>query len=130
MYGGRYGRRRFGAGPLAPALSCPTAVTVECHESTAPVNTGSATSLDNCDPMPTVVFSNSVASGDCAQAAIITRTWTAMDIFGNSTQCVQVITVADTAAPNLTVPGNVNISCDENSDPAHTGSATAVDIRI
>jgi hypothetical protein len=44
----------------------------------------------------------------CAGSHVITRTWTATDGCGNSSNCVQTITVTDTKAPTITCPGNVS----------------------
>jgi len=105
----------------APVISCPADITIECDESTDPANTGTATATDNCDPSPSVTYSDATAGNT------ITRTWTATDACGNSSNCVQTITIDDTTPPVVTCPGNVTIECDESTDPSNTGSATATD---
>ncbi|MBK8922692.1 MAG: HYR domain-containing protein [Saprospirales bacterium] len=90
-----------------PMLSCPPAVSVECSDELAPGDpgqgfpTGFATVSDNCDMSPAlthtdVEFTIPMA---CPQHYIIERTWTAVDDCGNSTSCVQSITVDDNTPP-------------------------------
>jgi hypothetical protein len=89
-----------------PALIIPPDVTVECDQSTAPSSTGTATAADNCDPAPTVSFTDAVTPGRCPQEWTITRTWTAADACSNSSSGVQVIEVVDTTAPTVVPVGN------------------------
>ncbi len=107
--------------------SCPANVTIECTESTDPDSTGVASATDNCDPAPVVTSSDVTAAGACPQEYTITRTWVASDACGNSSTCAQTITIEDTTPPNITCPADVTIECDESTDPANSGSATATD---
>ncbi|HEY3387386.1 MAG TPA: HYR domain-containing protein, partial [Saprospiraceae bacterium] len=111
----------------APLITCPSNITIECSASTLPANTGTATATDNCTGTPTIAFSDVTAGGACPQELTITRTWTASDGCGNSTSCIQIIVVDDSVAPVITCPANVTISCTDNTAPASTGLATAVD---
>lgn len=78
---------------VAPGVSCPPNVTVQCNTSTAPASTGgSATSTDNCDLTPTVTFTDVTTAGGCPQEFTITRTWRATDDCNNSSTCNQIIT--------------------------------------
>jgi hypothetical protein len=108
---------------------CPDNITIECDESTLPGNTGMATATDNCDGMPTVTYSDvTAASQTCVQEYTITRTWLATDDCGNSTTCIQVITIDDSTPPTITdCPDNITIECDESTLPGNTGMATATD---
>ncbi len=110
-----------------PEITCPPDITIECDASTAPVNTGSATASDNCDPAVTPTFNDVVIPGACLQESTIERTWTATDNAGNSTNCLQIITVLDTQGPVITCPADVVRNCDENTDPGSVGEATATD---
>ncbi len=96
---------------LAPVITCPVNVTIQCTASTAPGITGFATATDNCDTTVTVASSDVVTAGSCPQEMTITRTWTATDDCLNSSTCVQTITVEDTLAPVITCPVNVTIDC-------------------
>jgi hypothetical protein len=112
---------------IAPVITCPANITVECTDSTDPADTGIATATDNCDITPTVTYSDVTAAGSCPQEMSITRTWIATDDCVNSSTCVQMITVVDTIAPMITCPPNIAIDCSESTDPMDIGSATATD---
>jgi hypothetical protein len=112
----------------APALTCPANVTIECTAITLPENTGLATVSDNCDASPVLTYNDvTTASENCIQEYTITRTWSAEDACGNTSSCVQVITVDDSVAPDLDCPANVTIQCLDNTLPANTGTATSSD---
>ena len=64
------------------------------------VSLGVASSTDNCDPSPTITFSDSSVAGTCAGEEVITRTWTSTDSCGNSTSCTQTITLDDSTDGN------------------------------
>ena len=110
-----------------PTLACAPDVTIECDESTLPANTGMSTATDSCDSAPVVIFNDVTLAGACTQEYTITRTWTATDSCGNSSSCVQVITVDDSLPPAVTCPADVTIDCGENTLPDSTGTATAID---
>ncbi|NNE27171.1 MAG: hypothetical protein HKN09_10030, partial [Saprospiraceae bacterium] len=82
-----------------PVITCPPDVTLSCGDDTSPANTGTATAIDNKDPNPVISFIDSTVAG-CGANEVITRTWTATDANGNSASCDQIISVADTTAPN------------------------------
>jgi hypothetical protein len=110
-----------------PVVTCPADTTIECDESSAPANTGSATATDNLDAAPVITFGDVETPGACPQEKTITRTWTATDCAGNTHSCNQIITVEDTTDPVITCPGDVTIECSDSSAPANTGSASAID---
>ena len=91
---------------IPPVITCPANVTLECDESTVPIIDGgslpSATATDNCDPNPMLAYSDTFAPGNCPQNRVITRTWTAIDGCGETSSCVQTITIQDTEAPEVT----------------------------
>ncbi|MBP7937353.1 MAG: thrombospondin type 3 repeat-containing protein [Phycisphaerae bacterium] len=114
------------------AINCPANVAINCDESADPSRTGLATATDNCDPSPTITYSDEVTPGRCPQEKMINRTWTATDAAGNpSSPCVQAITVVDAIPPTITSPENVTlpVTCGQPpaTDPVHTGWATAID---
>jgi large repetitive protein len=107
---------------IAPVLTVPANVTVECSEVPA---VGTATATDNCDANVTVTYQGETRTdGTCADSYTLTRTWKASDNCLNETTLSQTITVQDVTAPVLTVPANVTVECSEV--PA-VGTATATD---
>ncbi|MCK6456589.1 MAG: hypothetical protein L6Q92_08685 [Phycisphaerae bacterium] len=110
------------------AVTCPPDITVTCTQGTDPSVTGAPSVQDNCDPAPTVNYTDESNPGNCPTFAIITRTWTAADACGNeAVVCVQTIQVNDNSRPVICCPPNKTIQCDESKHPDHTGWATATD---
>ncbi len=110
----------------APVITCPANVVVECGNPTDPANTGMATATSGCG-------SPAITSGDvfvaaCGNTGTITRTWTATDGCGRTSTCQQTITIVDTTPPTVTLPANVTLDCGEDTSPANTGTATALDV--
>ena len=79
----------------APSVTCPANATVSCKTSVS--DNGSATGSDNCSSVAISHSDNSSQDANPANAGhysyTITRTWTATDVTGNSSNCAQVITV-------------------------------------
>ena len=108
----------------APTFTVPPSMTNDCPASTNTNTTGFVTDLeDTCTTAtqePTIVFSDVVTPGVCPVVEVITRTWTAEDCAGNTSQAVQTITIVDTnppvvvaCAPNATV--DCAVGYDENT---------------
>ncbi|NNE28349.1 MAG: LamG domain-containing protein, partial [Saprospiraceae bacterium] len=97
-------------------ITCPPPVTIECDESIDPaINAmlGIATGTVNCGGIPTISYSDNMASGSCGQESVITRTWTARDDCGNMATCDQMITLEDTTPPDIPVEAmNMTVECD------------------
>jgi hypothetical protein len=111
---------------VAPNMTCPENVTVQCTASTLPANTGSATATDNCSTFA-ITHTDIVSGGGCPQEGMIIRTWKATDACGNFNTCNQIIVIDDGLAPTLTCPANVTILCTASTLPANTGTASATD---
>ncbi|WP_178988292.1 Ig-like domain-containing protein [Winogradskyella schleiferi] len=108
---------------VAPTLTIPANLTIECNEGTDPTNTGMATATDDC-ATPNVSFADSEVAA-CGNTKIITRTWTATDACGNSVSEDQTITIQDTTAPTFSVPADITVECDVDvSDVTLTGDVT------
>jgi hypothetical protein len=110
---------------VKPTISCPADVVLECPANTSTNVTGVATGQDACSQV-TIRFSDST-SGSCAGTKIISRTWTATDACGNSSSCVQTITVRDTVNPTISKPADLVVECGASTAPSATGTATAQD---
>lgn len=108
----------------APTLSCPADLTLDCANSTAPASTGTATATDNCG-VNGITFTDVSSSPlpSCPQAYTLTRTWTATDVNGNSSACLQVLTIEDNVAP-VAVCQDLTVQLDANGN----GSVTASDV--
>ncbi|MEI6750133.1 MAG: Ig-like domain-containing protein, partial [Bacteroidota bacterium] len=111
----------------APVITCPVDVLINCEDPSLPVATGIATASDNCDAAPVVTFADVTTPGSCPGNYVITRTWTATDYCGNFSTCVQTITVQDITAPMITCPADITVNCEDPSNPASIGTATATD---
>jgi hypothetical protein len=85
---------------IAPVLNgCPANASYQhLGDVTAPAQ---VTAFDNCDGNLVVNLSQTSNGTPCNLT--ITRTWTATDSCGNSAQCSQTLTVADTIAPTVNI---------------------------
>ncbi len=99
-----------------PVISCPTDKVFDCVLG----NAGQATATDNCGAV-SVSSSDQIFNSRCP--LVIKRTWTATDTCGNSSSCVQTITVQDTTKPVVTCPPNKVFDCVMGD----AGAATATD---
>jgi hypothetical protein len=101
-----------------PVITCPPDKQLQCGDSTAPANTGTATATDNCSGNVTITFTDAATPANCTGNAGIDRTWKATDACGNSSTCVQHITFVDTTAPTITsVPTGSNLGCNPATLP-------------
>ncbi|MCC6816319.1 MAG: HYR domain-containing protein [Saprospiraceae bacterium] len=73
---------------------CPSDITINCNVSTDPINTAYPVVYENCGTY-TLSFTDVRTKGSCdlGTAAWIRRTWVAIDAIGNSSFCIQNITV-------------------------------------
>ncbi|GAA4341653.1 nidogen-like domain-containing protein [Flaviaesturariibacter amylovorans] len=115
----------------APVVTCPGDKTLNCQDDASTTANGVATATDNCAPVSITHSDVSTQSADVNSPAhynyTISRTWTATDVSGNATTCVQTITVQDVTAPVMTCPASVTLSCEADNSTAANGVATATD---
>ena len=83
---------------VEPALTVPADVTISCSDDSSPASTGEATATDGCSDA-TISFSDNISTGECDGETLISRTWTATDLCGNSVSEVQQIIQLDTEGP-------------------------------
>ena len=85
---------------LAPILACPPHKTINCDDDVTDLSlTGEAVATDNCSSVtPSYVDSPNV--DDCGEGTI-SRIWSVTDNFGNSSSCVQLITLENANPFNI-----------------------------
>lgn len=118
---------------LKPTITCPANLTVNCSNFTGLAGLPVATATDNCTspasgstpafPNVTVVVLN--ATNVC-NIGTITRTFTATDRAGNTSECTQLITVTPSTDPltaaDITFPPNITLTSCSTLAPSATGS--------
>lgn len=100
----------------APVISnVPGNITLECDQ--AVPQFASPTVTDNCDKNVQVVYTETIASGQCSANRLITRVWTATDHCGNVSSATQTITIEDKTAPVISnVPQSATVNCGVTPD--------------
>ncbi|TNE69466.1 MAG: HYR domain-containing protein [Bacteroidetes bacterium] len=99
---------------------CPADQTVLCTDTLSVQTYGMALATDNCPDNLSISFADTISVDSMSQFCyMVNRTWTAIDLAGNTSACVQVFNVIDSVPPVLSqYPLNITISCSENlSDP-------------
>jgi hypothetical protein len=95
-----------------PVITCPANLVFDlCSANDVDLSTvGTATVTDNCQA--TIDVSVNQIPGICLASNIIERTFTATDIVGNTSSCVQTITTQDLEAPVITV-NDITVNTDQ-----------------
>ena len=93
-----------------PVLTIPADITISCTTDPTTNNTGQATATD-CVGFE-LTFEDEIEESACGNPkAVITRTWTAVDDFGNTSSDVQTISIARADPADLLFPADVEYSC-------------------
>ena len=108
-------------------LSCPQDTVIPCESSTDTMTLGRPVVSDNCSGTVTITFADMMTPGGCANEGGITRVFTATDECGNSSTCMQIISILDTVAPTIICPPDITVECTEDVDPTNTGFPTVSD---
>ncbi|MEM6963370.1 MAG: T9SS type A sorting domain-containing protein [Bacteroidota bacterium] len=110
----------FDVGTLPMAL-----VNADCNN--IPAEATGVTATDNCGTpmvMLNTVTTQAGGLGSCSNYSyVITRTWTATDSEGNTATFEQVIQVADTEAPVISIPDEITVSTNTNTCDANVSSS-------
>src|SRR5207249_12297194 len=112
-----------------PASTVPPDVVLECPADTGTNATGVAVAEEACGSV--LVYYSDIVSNGCGGTKVVSRTWTATDDSGNSTNLVQTITVVDTTPPTITCVPNKTVECSSvwDFDPP-TASDTCGNVTI
>jgi hypothetical protein len=105
----------------APVLiSCPSDIQVENDPGVcgAVVTYELPTASDNCDDEVTVELTEGLASGETFPVDMTIVTYLISDVNGNMTTCSFTVTVADTEAPVITCPVDIDVE----NDPGECGA--------
>jgi hypothetical protein len=93
---------------IAPELSAlPEDIIGNCGDLAA---VPSVVATDNCDVDVEVIFEEEIADGECG--VIITRTWTATDQCGNTTEHVQTLDLQDNQPPQISASPEITTGCE------------------
>ncbi|MBK8557244.1 MAG: T9SS type A sorting domain-containing protein [Lewinellaceae bacterium] len=79
-------------------------------------------STDNCQ-----IASLSVSPNTFTQCGVFPVTLMVTDVCGNTSTCNDEVQVIESVPPIIMCPPNQSITCDDNTDPAATGYASATD---
>ena len=101
----------------APAIDgVPADASVACDAVPSPA---SPSASDDCDPSPSLTFSELRIDGDCPDRYQLVRSWEALDACGHSSTAEQVLEVRDDQGPVIDgVPEDETVECDEVPPPA------------
>jgi len=100
---------------ISPVLICPANITISCENYNPNLGLGAygnATATDNC-PAGLIITETPIININTCNIGQITRTFTATDLNSNSTQCVQLITVAGgnpITISDITFPSDTTIN--------------------
>jgi hypothetical protein len=113
---------------IAPVLTCPANVLVECEDLIPAMDISGIAVFDNCGNSATVTHFGDVQSDVvCSNQFILTRTYQAIDACGNVGLCTQVITIFDDVAPAIICPDGLSVACAEDVPPADVSLVVAQD---
>ncbi|MCH8990736.1 MAG: HYR domain-containing protein, partial [Acidobacteria bacterium] len=107
-------------------ITCPPDAVVTCGTPFDPSMTGAATAAGACPPI-VIAHTDITVPGSCAQELTLVRTWTATDADGNRDSCVQMISVIDTTAPEITCPLPITVACASDVPAADTAIVSRSD---
>ncbi len=113
-----------------PVLVCPPNVTVNCGQQNNFSITGQAEAKDACANGASVTHTDqSTTFSTCVNFIVgqVLRTFNSADSCGNSTTCLQTITIRDQTPPAIICPDVVQVQCGQQNNLNITGQPTATD---
>ncbi|MEP6795312.1 MAG: T9SS type A sorting domain-containing protein, partial [Saprospiraceae bacterium] len=111
-----------------PMLTCPLALTVSCSNQVPPANPASVAETHDCPGNVTITHLGDVISNmTCTNRFVVTRTYRATDVCGNSASCQQIITVMDITGPVLTCPAPLTFQCASDVPQPNISLVTSTD---
>jgi len=116
----------------APQFTAPSEFDANCVDGYDPETAGDVTVVtdDDCpveNVSEYVFFADAEADGACKGELIVTRSWTAVDPCGNTSEPqTQMIVVSDTEGPVFDLPPSVTIPCGEDPGTTTMGMPTNV----
>ena len=107
----------------------PADVIADCNN--IPPAAANITVTDNCSLNVTIDFAETITSGTCTNAYILTRTWTATDDCGNIISAAQNISVEDNTPPTLIdAPANITVECSSIPGAPYVGATDNCDYEV
>jgi len=108
---------------FSPSISCPSLVTVDCMDDLTDLSLVGIPNVSDACGVDTIFYSDTenLACG----IGTVERRWTAIDINGNSSFCIQTIRVEDNAVLDITFPEDTIVDfCMGTTDDSFTGAPT------
>ena len=117
---------------IPPVITnCPADITVQCIADIPVANPGAVTATDNCgitNAATLLVTNNNGGMGCSDDPYILTYTYEITDNCGNSSTCIQTITVIDDTTPVITsCPSDGTVKCIADIPPPDPASVVASD---
>jgi hypothetical protein len=73
------------------------------------------------------LLTENITPGNCANQFVLTRTYKATDVCGNSSTATQTITVYDNTPPVITVPSSLTVTCASDVPAVNINAVSATD---
>jgi hypothetical protein len=98
-----------------PVFMVPADITIDCELDINDLNlTGNVTGVSDCNGIQDTTYVDAIGIPGCDGTAVIFRTWTISDFCNNTSTGIQFITIQDTLPPNIVIPDDITIECDQN----------------
>ena len=105
-----------------PLLICPPAPAVSSCSPIVPDIMGTSTATDNCTPDPDIIFVQTPPAGDGLPSGTTNIVVTATDLAGNTSTCVNAVTVSPSVIATITASTDVTCGGAANGTAAATAT--------